>query len=50
MMRMLERINREHFTWEGAPRATCFMCHHGEQEPRLDPIDPTGAVPGRARR
>ncbi len=42
MMRMLERINREHFTWEGAPQATCFMCHHGEQEPQLDP---GGGVP-----
>ncbi len=42
MMRMLERINREHFTWEGAPEATCFMCHHGEQEPQLDP---RGGVP-----
>lgn len=37
MMRMLEKINREHFTWEDAPQATCFMCHHGEQEPQLDP-------------
>ena len=43
MMRMLERINREHFTWEGAPQATCFMCHRGEQEPQLDP---GGGVPG----
>ena len=42
MMRMLEKINREHFTWEGAPEATCFMCHHGEQEPQLDP---GGGVP-----
>jgi hypothetical protein len=37
MMRMLEKLNREHFTWEGAPQATCFMCHRGEQEPQLAP-------------
>ena len=35
MMRMVERLNREHFTREGAAQATCFMCHHGQREPRL---------------
>ena len=38
MMRMLERINRDHFVWEDAPEATCFMCHHGEPEPQLAPV------------
>ena len=37
MMRLVETLNREHFTWEDAPEATCFMCHHGEQEPQLNP-------------
>jgi hypothetical protein len=37
MMRMVEWINREQFTWEEAPEATCFMCHHGEPEPQLAP-------------
>jgi hypothetical protein len=37
MMRMVERINLEHFTWEGAPEATCFMCHRGDREPRMAP-------------
>ena len=40
MMRMVERINHEEFTWEGAPEATCFMCHHGEPKPQLDPVGP----------
>jgi hypothetical protein len=39
MMRMLERINLEVFTWEDAPTASCFMCHHGESEPQLAPAD-----------
>ncbi len=42
MMRMVERINREHFTWEGAAQATCFMCHHGQREPQLAPGGPAG--------
>jgi hypothetical protein len=37
MMRMVERINRQHFTWPEAPEATCFMCHHGEPVPQLAP-------------
>ena len=37
MMSMVGRINREHFTWEGAPKATCFLCHHGQSKPRLEP-------------
>ena len=37
MMRMVERINRELLTWEDAPEATCFMCHHGEPKPRMKP-------------
>ncbi len=42
MMRMVERINREHFPWEGAAQATCFMCHHGQREPQLAPGGPAG--------
>ena len=37
MMRMVDRINQEHFTWEDAPEATCFMCHQGRRKPRMDP-------------
>ena len=40
MMQMVERINRENFTWNDAPEATCFMCHRGELEPRLAPSVP----------
>ena len=35
MMRMVDRLNRELFTWAGAPIATCYMCHRGESTPRL---------------
>ncbi len=37
MMRMVERINRELLTWEDAPEATCFMCHHGQHKPQRKP-------------
>lgn len=39
MMRMVEMINGEHFTWSGAPEATCFMCHHGQRKPRMHPTE-----------
>jgi len=37
MMRMVERLNHEEFTWKGAPQATCFLCHRGEHKPQLQP-------------
>ncbi len=37
MMRMVERINRELLTWDDAPEATCFMCHHGQAKPQREP-------------
>ena len=37
MMRMVEQINRDLFTWENAPEATCFMCHRGQHEPQMEP-------------
>ncbi len=37
MMRMVERINRDLLTWEDAPEATCFMCHHGQAKPQREP-------------
>jgi hypothetical protein len=43
MMRLVERINRDHFTWKDAPEATCFMCHHGELKPQLEPTIPVVA-------
>ena len=33
MMRMVEHLNAEAFTWPDASRATCYMCHRGEREP-----------------
>ena len=35
MMRMVDRLNQELFTWDEAPQATCYMCHRGENEPAL---------------
>jgi hypothetical protein len=43
MMRMLERLDLEVFTWKGAPKPSCFMCHHGESEPELSPADTKSA-------
>jgi hypothetical protein len=40
MMRMVEQINREHFSQDGAAQATCFICHHGQREPQLAPSGP----------
>ena len=37
MMRMVERINGELFTWKDAPEATCFMCHQGRRKPQMVP-------------
>ena len=36
MMQMVELISQDHFTWNDAPRATCYMCHHGRSKPELD--------------
>lgn len=47
MMLMTERINQELFTWPNAPRATCFMCHHGNKEPvMMPPPRAEGTQPG----
>jgi len=35
MIAMMQTINRNYFA--GAPRVTCFTCHHGNQSPRSDP-------------
>jgi hypothetical protein len=37
MMRMVDRIDKDLFTWKDAPRATCYMCHHGEKGPAMEP-------------
>src|SRR6188508_3211109 len=35
MIAMMQTINKNFFG--GAPRVTCFTCHHGNQSPRSDP-------------
>ena len=35
MIAMMQTINTQFFG--GAPRVTCFTCHHGNQSPRSDP-------------
>jgi hypothetical protein len=35
MIAMMQAINKQYFG--GAPRVTCFTCHHGNQSPRSDP-------------
>ena len=35
MIAMMQAINKSYFA--GAPRVTCFTCHHGNQSPRSDP-------------
>ena len=35
MIAMMQTINKNFFA--GAPRVTCFTCHHGNQSPRSDP-------------
>jgi hypothetical protein len=32
MKKVVDQINKDHFTWKNAPKATCWMCHHGEVE------------------
>ena len=47
MMQMVERMNRELFNWEDAPKATCFMCHRGERKPQMQPQHAEGAATDR---
>src|SRR5215831_5405304 len=35
MIAMMQALNTQYFG--GAPRVTCFTCHHGNQSPRSDP-------------
>jgi hypothetical protein len=37
MMKLVQKLNAEIFTWPEAPKATCFMCHHGQKEPKMEP-------------
>ena len=37
MIEMVRHLNSEVFTWPDAPRATCFMCHRGHEEPEFQP-------------
>jgi hypothetical protein len=37
MLDMVDKINKELFTWQDAPKATCYMCHRGEEKTELKP-------------
>ena len=37
MIEIVRNLNSEAFTWPNAPRATCFMCHRGHEEPEFEP-------------
>ncbi len=45
MIRVVDKLNATYFTYKDAPRATCFMCHHGAEKPQLAP--PPGMEPPR---
>ena len=42
MIQIVAKINKEIFTWESPPRATCNMCHNGRVDPPLNPATPRG--------
>lgn len=50
MMGLVHKLNTDFFTYKDAPKATCFMCHHGEKKPTLMPPPPAGGfgAPGGA--
>jgi len=50
MMGLVHKLNTDFFTYKDAPKATCFMCHHGEKKPTLTPPPPAGGfgAPGGA--
>lgn len=43
MMKLTNRLNSDTFNWKDAPKATCYMCHHGEEKPVLVPPQPPPA-------
>jgi hypothetical protein len=46
MMGLVHKLNTEFFNYRDAPKASCFMCHHGEKKPALQPANfqaPAGA-------
>ncbi len=32
MKKLVDKINKDFFTWKNAPKATCWMCHRGTRE------------------
>ncbi|HEX4386884.1 MAG TPA: c-type cytochrome [Myxococcales bacterium] len=45
MMKMVHQLNTQDFNYKDAPKATCFMCHHGEKKPQLQPPPAPDAPP-----
>jgi hypothetical protein len=42
MIQMVAQINKEIFTWDSPPAATCNMCHNGRVDPAFNPPTPRG--------
>ncbi len=42
MMKMTRKIDEQFFTWPKAPKATCYMCHRGDEKPRFAPAGAGG--------
>jgi len=38
MKKLVDKINKDYFTWKDAPKATCWMCHRGNEEPEKRPF------------
>src|SRR4051812_28910673 len=45
MMKLVHKLNSEFFNYKEAPKATCFLCHHGEKKPLLTPAAHEAARP-----
>ena len=45
MMKLVHKLNTEFFTYKDAPKATCYLCHHGEHKPALAPVAAGQAPP-----
>jgi hypothetical protein len=48
MMGLVHKLNTEFFTYKDAPKASCFMCHHGEKKPTMQPPPTSFGSPANA--
>ncbi len=50
MIQMVAQINKQIFTWDSPPAATCNMCHNGRVDPAFNPPTPRGLYQSSALR